>query len=48
VAAANREDHVETVDIMPTLSAMLGLSGTGAVDGHCLAGISGIACAPVR
>ena len=46
--AANREDHVETADIMPTLAAMLGLSGIGGVDGRCLSGIAGIACGPAR
>ena len=43
--SALREEPVETVDIMPTLAAMLGL-GTPAprTDGKCLGGITGIAC----
>ena len=47
MAAADRSDAIETVDIMPTLAAMLGLSidPTG-IDGKCLAGIQGIACPP--
>ena len=48
IGAANREDHVETVDIMPSLAAMLGLSRVGGVDGSCLTGIPGIACGPAR
>jgi predicted AlkP superfamily pyrophosphatase or phosphodiesterase len=44
---APRNDHVETVDIMPTLAAMLGLGVVaGSVDGKCLTGIQGIACPP--
>ena len=43
--AANREEAIETVDIMPTLAAMIGLPlAPQSVDGKCLAGISGIAC----
>jgi arylsulfatase A-like enzyme len=38
---------VETVDIMPTLAALLGLPiDSAAIDGTCLAGIPGIACPP--
>ncbi len=47
MAPALREDAVETVDIMPTLSAMLGVTlAPGAVDGKCLAGVGGIVCPP--
>jgi arylsulfatase A-like enzyme len=43
--SSTREEAVETVDIMPTLAAELGLPlASGAVDGACLAGIPGIAC----
>ena len=36
---ASLEAPVETVDIMPTLAAMIGLPlGAGSVDGHCLEG----------
>jgi arylsulfatase A-like enzyme len=47
MAASNRDDHVETVDIMPTLAAMLGLAvDSSAIDGECLTRIQGIACPP--
>ena len=47
MAAATREEPVETVDLMPTLAAMLGISlAPGSVDGRCLPGIGGIACPP--
>ena len=49
MAAAARDDHVETVDLMPTLAAMLGLGGIAAtVDGKCLRGISGVTCEVAR
>ena len=45
--AANRNEAIETVDIMPTLAAMLGLRvDPGSIDGKCLDGIQGIACSP--
>ena len=48
VTAANRDDPIETVDIMPTLAAMIGLSlAPGSVDGRCLEGIPSAAC-PAR
>ena len=48
MAAASREDAVETIDIMPTLAAMIGLAvEPGAVDGKCLNGVAGIRC-PTR
>ena len=47
MAAANRDEPVETVDIMPTLAAMLGLGvDSSSVDGKCLAGIQSVACPP--
>jgi predicted AlkP superfamily pyrophosphatase or phosphodiesterase len=40
-----RDDPAETIDIMPTLAAMLGLPlASGAVDGRCLDGIAGVVC----
>lgn len=45
--ATDRNEAIETVDIMPTLAAMLGLRIDSAeIDGKCLAGIHGIACPP--
>lgn len=45
--AANRNDYADTVDIMPTLAAMIGLRVDAAsIDGKCLSGIQGIACPP--
>jgi hypothetical protein len=45
--AAAPDQAIETADIMPTLAAMIGVPLTpGAVDGHCLAGIEGVACPP--
>jgi predicted AlkP superfamily pyrophosphatase or phosphodiesterase len=44
---AEREQPVETVDIMPTLAAMLELSlGNRTIDGKCLLGVHGVACPP--
>jgi arylsulfatase A-like enzyme len=41
----NRNDSIETVDIMPTLAAMLGVRiDPKSVDGECLTGIQGVAC----
>lgn len=44
MAPATRNDPVATVDILPTLRAMLGLSSDPRLDGRCLAGIPGIVC----
>jgi predicted AlkP superfamily pyrophosphatase or phosphodiesterase len=42
---AARDEAVETVDIMPTLAAMIGLPvQPGSIDGKCLAGVDGITC----
>ncbi|MEO7636097.1 MAG: alkaline phosphatase family protein [Sphingomicrobium sp.] len=44
---SEREQPIETVDIMPTLAAMLGLTSKPLkVDGKCLLGIQGVACPP--
>jgi hypothetical protein len=48
MAPVTREEAVETVDIMPTLSAMLRPLGTKLdVDGKCLDRIQGVVC-PIR
>ena len=45
MASSARDEPVETVDIMPTLAAALGLAlSQGSVDGRCLAGVPGITC----
>jgi hypothetical protein len=45
--ASPRNDAIATVDIMPTLAAMLGVPiEPSSIDGKCLAGISGVACPP--
>jgi arylsulfatase A-like enzyme len=45
MTSALREEPVETVDIIPTLAAMLGLGAPAPrSDGKCLGGITGIAC----
>ena len=45
--AANNMAPIETVDIMPTLAAMIGLPlAPGSVDGKCLLGIEGTICPP--
>lgn len=41
---AVRNEAVSTVDIMPTLAPMLGVSTPRSIDGKCLGGIQGIAC----
>ena len=42
---SDRTEAIETVDIMPTLAAMIGLPlATGAVDGRCLDGAAGVRC----
>ncbi|MEO6198967.1 MAG: alkaline phosphatase family protein [Sphingomicrobium sp.] len=47
-APAQREEAVETIDIMPTLAAMIGVPlAAGAIDGKCLSNISTVAC-PTR
>jgi predicted AlkP superfamily pyrophosphatase or phosphodiesterase len=45
MAAANREEAVDTVDIMPTIAAIIGIPvDTSSIDGRCLTAIQGIAC----
>ena len=45
--AAARDEAVETVDIMPTLAAMLALPvDQGRIDGRCLANVAGATCPP--
>ena len=45
MAAAQRNDHIETVDIMPTLAASIGLAvDPSSIDGECLAGVGRIGC----
>ncbi|MEO6114486.1 MAG: alkaline phosphatase family protein [Sphingomicrobium sp.] len=48
MARADRQDAIETADIMPTLAAALGLAvDPSSIDGECLAGVEGISC-PAR
>lgn len=43
--ASNRSEAIETVDIMPTLAASIGLAiDANSIDGECLGGVSGINC----
>ena len=45
VAAANRSEAIETVDIMPTLAALAGRPvDPSTVDGKCLDGVLGVRC----
>jgi predicted AlkP superfamily pyrophosphatase or phosphodiesterase len=45
VAAAVRTEAVDTVDILPTLGAMVGLAvPAGSIDGRCLGGAAGVRC----
>lgn len=45
MAAANRQEAVSTVDMLPTLAAMLGgIAVPAQIDGRCLEGIQGVAC----
>ena len=47
MAAANRNESIETADIMPTLAASIGLAvDSGSIDGHCVS-VQGISC-PTR
>jgi hypothetical protein len=48
MAPTDHQEPVETVDIMPTLAAMLGLQlAPPSIDGKCLAGVPGVVC-PTR
>jgi len=45
---SERNDSIETVDIMPTLAASIGLPiDQGSIDGECLTGVQGVNC-PAR
>jgi predicted AlkP superfamily pyrophosphatase or phosphodiesterase len=45
MASSNREESAETVDIMPTLAALLELRTVApTVDGHCLQNVPGVTC----
>ena len=44
---SDRQEHVATADILPTIAAEIGLALPGKLDGKCLAGIEGISC-PTR
>ena len=44
---APREDHISTVNILPTIAAQIGLVLPAGLDGRCLSGVEGVAC-PVR
>ena len=43
--AESRQEPIKTVDIMPTLAAMIGLPiAPGSIDGHCLAQLPAVSC----
>jgi predicted AlkP superfamily pyrophosphatase or phosphodiesterase len=45
MAPSQPAGSVETIDIMPTLTAMLGLGiGAPAIDGKCLSAVPGVHC----
>jgi arylsulfatase A-like enzyme len=45
MAPADHDEAVDTSNIMPTVAALIGVPvDPAAIDGHCLAGISGIVC----
>ena len=47
MSAVASDAPIETIDIMPTLAAWLGLPvAAGAIDGNCLLGVSGVTCPP--
>ena len=42
---SDRSEAIETIDIMPTLAASIGLAiDQSKIDGHCLENVAGIAC----
>ena len=45
--SAPRQDHISTVNILPTIAAQIGLALPAGLDGSCLNGVEGVAC-PVR
>jgi len=42
--SALREDHISTVNILPTIAAQIGLALPAGLDGRCLNGVEGVAC----
>jgi predicted AlkP superfamily pyrophosphatase or phosphodiesterase len=44
---ADRQDHISTVNILPTIAAEIDLALPSQLDGRCLNGVEGVAC-PVR
>jgi predicted AlkP superfamily pyrophosphatase or phosphodiesterase len=44
---SDRQDHISTVSILPTIAAEIGLALPAQLDGRCLNGVEGVAC-PVR
>jgi len=44
---SDRQDHISTVNILPTIAAEIGLALPSQLDGRCLNGVEGVAC-PVR
>jgi arylsulfatase A-like enzyme len=44
---SDRQDHISTVNILPTIAAQIGLALPTQLDGRCLSGVDGVAC-PVR
>jgi predicted AlkP superfamily pyrophosphatase or phosphodiesterase len=44
---SDRQDHISTVNILPTIAAEIGLALPTKLDGRCLNGVEGVAC-PVR
>ena len=44
---ALRQDHISTVNILPTIAAQIGLALPPRLDGRCLGSVEGVAC-PVR
>ena len=44
---SDRQDHISTVNILPTIAAEIGLALPTELDGRCLNGVEGVAC-PVR
>jgi predicted AlkP superfamily pyrophosphatase or phosphodiesterase len=45
MAHVERNDAIETADIMPTLAGSIGLAiEPNSIDGECLSGVQGIAC----
>ena len=42
--SAPRQDHISTVNILPTIAAQIGLVLPARLDGRCLSGVEGVAC----